>query len=231
MNKFILSVVFFVSLSSLLQAQNEQVQLADSLIKRSQQFSQSLQYDSSLYYQKKALPIYLENELMYKYYLTQTQIAYSLAKAQQIQPALDLLGEVEVKVKEDTSLNLLAEVKRNEAIVYETVGNFEKAIALYPIIQFLMNQMGYGRGMMTPSVYAKTTVDTLLGTRYADLMEIYLKIKYSNESLTSEEEAFVHDFYEDFQNKFRAKFSVANRLLNFLKVNRWFYYLINLNIT
>ena len=131
MNKFILSVVFFVSLSSLLQAQNEQVQLADSLIKRSQQFSQSLQYDSSLYYQKKALPIYLENELMYKYYLTQTQIAYSLAKAQQIQPALDLLGEVEVKVKEDTSLNLLAEVKRNEAIVYETVGNFEKAIALY----------------------------------------------------------------------------------------------------
>ncbi|MDW3195721.1 MAG: transglutaminase-like domain-containing protein [Cytophagales bacterium] len=107
----------------------------------------------------------------------------------------------------------------------------EKTIALYPIIQFLMNQMGYGRGLMTPSVYAKATVDTLLGTRYTDLMEIYLKIKYSNENLTSEEEAFVHDFYEDFQKKFRVKFSVGSRLLNFLKVNRWFYYLINLNIT
>lgn len=107
----------------------------------------------------------------------------------------------------------------------------EKAIALYPIIQFLMNQMGYGRGMMTPSVYAKTTVDALLGTRYGDLMEIYLKIKYSNESLTSEEEALVHDFYGEFRKKFRTKFSFGERLLNFLKVNRWFYYLNNLNIT
>ena len=131
MNKFIVSVVFFVSLSSLLQAQNEQVQLADSLIKKSQDFAQSFQHDSALYYQEKALPLYEQAGLMEKYYLTQTQMAYSLAKSQRIQPALDLLAQVEEKAKADPSLNILAEVKRNEAIVYETTGNFGKAISLY----------------------------------------------------------------------------------------------------
>lgn len=106
-----------------------------------------------------------------------------------------------------------------------------KVVALYPLIQFLMNQMGYGRGASTPSVYAQNTVDTLLGTRYADLMKIYLKIKYSDEALTAEEASFIDGFYADFQEKFNAEFSVGTRVLNFLKVNRWFYYLINLNIT
>ncbi len=107
----------------------------------------------------------------------------------------------------------------------------EQVVALYPLIQFLMNQMGYGRGATTPAVYAEQTVDSMLGTRFAELMTIYLKIKYSQEPLTQEEEAFVNEFYPSFKLKFRNNFSVGKRMVNFLKVNRWFYYLINLNIT
>ena len=107
----------------------------------------------------------------------------------------------------------------------------EKAIALYPLIQFLMNQMGYGRGAMTPSAYAEQTVDSMLGTRFAELMKIYLKIKYSQEALNEEEEAFVNEFCSSFEQKFRNTFTPGRRIVNFFKVNRWFYYLINLNIT
>lgn len=107
----------------------------------------------------------------------------------------------------------------------------DQAIALYPLIQFLMNQMGHGRGAMTPATYAEKTVDAMMGTRFAELMKIYLKIKYSTEALTTDEEAFVNDFYPSFEEKFRSAFPVGKRFVNFLKVNRWFYYLINLNIT
>lgn len=107
----------------------------------------------------------------------------------------------------------------------------EKVVALYPLIQFILNQMGHGRGAMTPSVYAEQTVDSMMGTRFAELMTIYLKIKYSRETLTTDEEAFVTSFYPSFEEKFRGVFPAGKRFLNFLKVNRWFYYLINLNIT
>ena len=106
----------------------------------------------------------------------------------------------------------------------------DRAIALYPLIHFLMNQMGYGRGVQTPSVYAEKTVDSMLGTRFADLMTIYLKIKYSNEALSPEEVEFVNDFYPVFEERFRSNFPAGKRMVGFLKVNRWFYYLINLNI-
>ena len=102
---------------------------------------------------------------------------------------------------------------------------------MYPLIQFVMNQMGHGRGATTPAVYAEQTVDALLGTQFAELMKIYLKIKYSNEALTSDEVVFVQEFYPSFEEKFRAFFPAGKRLVNFLKVNRWFYYLINLNIS
>ncbi|NQZ78872.1 MAG: transglutaminase domain-containing protein, partial [Ekhidna sp.] len=110
-------------------------------------------------------------------------------------------------------------------------GNREQVIAMYPLIQFVMNQMGHGRGATTPAVYAEQTVDALLGTQFAELMKIYLKIKYSNEALTSDEVVFVQEFYPSFEEKFRAFFPAGKRLVNFLKVNRWFYYLINLNIS
>jgi len=121
-------------------------------------------------------------------------------------------------------LILKSKVKRSGTIE-------EKANALYPLVQFLMNQMGYGRGTATPAAYAKQTVDAILGTQFAALMDVYLKIKYSQEALTSEEEETVNGFYPSFVENFRSNFPTGNRFLNFLKVNRWFYYLINLNIS
>lgn len=107
----------------------------------------------------------------------------------------------------------------------------EKAVALYPLVQFLMNQMGYGRGTMTPAAYAEQIVDSKLGTNFGQLMDIYLKIKYSREELTQDEENTVNEFYPSFKTRFRSSFPPGKRFLNFLKVNRWFYYLINLNIS
>ncbi|MEP5612043.1 MAG: transglutaminase-like domain-containing protein [Cyclobacteriaceae bacterium] len=106
-----------------------------------------------------------------------------------------------------------------------------KAIAVYPVVQFILNQMGKGRGTMTPMVYAESTVDPMLGTNFAELMKVYLKIKYSNEELTASEEKLINDFYPSFEEKLKTAFPAGKRFGNFLKVNRWFYYLINLNIS
>ncbi|MEM0940621.1 MAG: transglutaminase-like domain-containing protein [Bacteroidota bacterium] len=106
-----------------------------------------------------------------------------------------------------------------------------KAVALYSLVQFMMNQMGYGRGYLTPAVYAEKTVDLMLKTNFSELMQIFLKIKYSKETLSMAEKEVVDNFYSSFEEKFRAAFPAAKRFLNFLKVNRWFYYLINLNIS
>ena len=106
-----------------------------------------------------------------------------------------------------------------------------RVVAIYPLVQFIMNQMGNGRGAMTPMAYAENTVDPMLGTNFAELMKVYLKIKYSNEELTTDEEEIINDFYPSFEEKLSVVFPIGKRSLNFLKVNRWFYYLINLNIS
>ncbi len=106
-----------------------------------------------------------------------------------------------------------------------------RAIAVYPLVQFIMNQMGYGRGPMTPTVYAENTVDPLLGTNFTELMKVYLKIKYSKEELSSQDEDVINNFYPSFEENLKAVFPTGTRFWNFLKVNRWFNYLINLNIS
>ncbi|MEM9895640.1 MAG: transglutaminase-like domain-containing protein [Bacteroidota bacterium] len=111
----------------------------------------------------------------------------------------------------------------------QSAGNAtDKSIALYSLVQFSMNQIGYGRGSQTPAAYAKEIVDKKLNSNFSEIIAIYLKVKYSKEALSSSEEQAIEVFYEEFTKQYRERFNTSARALSLLKINRWFYYLINL---
>ena len=107
----------------------------------------------------------------------------------------------------------------------------ELALAIYKHLHFVLNQMGVGRGSVTPLVYAADKVDPQFQTNMAAFIEAYLKLKYSQEKLTEEETTIIKEFYPNFNDKVLSKYSARDKFLNFLKTNRWFYYLLNLNLT
>ena len=55
-------------------------------------------------------------------------------------------------------------------------------------------------------------------------MLIYLKEKFANQMLSSEEIRFVGSFYDNFENTLKKQFRLKTRIYYFLHVNRYVKY-------
>ena len=129
---------------------------------------------------------------------------------------------------------LLAAPSLHNAILLNLAKNREnvsdQAVSIYRHLHFVLNQLGIGRGNTTPMVYAAEKIDPKFGTNMESFVDTYLKIKYSNEALSKEEAESIRHFYPEFYDKVMSNYNLKEKVLSFLKVNRWFYFLLNLNL-
>ena len=96
----------------------------------------------------------------------------------------------------------------------------QKAYYSYLASTFYLNQMGYVRNEMPPAQYAKEKIDPRFGTSFFAFMNVYLKTKYSNESLTLSEQNIINLFYKPFYNKVKKQLSFKERFSKFLNFYR-----------
>jgi len=107
----------------------------------------------------------------------------------------------------------------------------EQAVSIYKHMHFILNQMGIGRGNSTPMNYAMEKVDPKFGTNLEAFIAIYLKLKYSKETLSDDEMQGIKSFYPGFNNTILKAYTRKEKTLAFLKINRWIYFLLNLNLS
>jgi transglutaminase-like putative cysteine protease len=95
-----------------------------------------------------------------------------------------------------------------------------KKEAYYPYraAMFLMYQMGYFRNELTPFQYAGQVIDKNLGTSFEAFTATYLKVKYANQELTSEDSQRILTFYAPFEQAIKSKISFRKRLLHFMNI-------------
>jgi transglutaminase-like putative cysteine protease len=95
-----------------------------------------------------------------------------------------------------------------------------KREAYYPYraAMFLMYQMGYFRNEMTPLQYAGQVIDKNLGTSFEAFTATYLKVKYANQELTSEDSQRIITFFTPFEQAVKSKISFKKRLLHFMNI-------------
>jgi hypothetical protein len=88
----------------------------------------------------------------------------------------------------------------------------------YRAAMFLMYQMGYFRNELTPLQYAGQVIDKNLGTSFEAFTATYLKVKYANQELTSEDSQRILTFYTPFEQAIRSKISFKKRLSHFMNI-------------
>lgn len=91
-----------------------------------------------------------------------------------------------------------------------------KAYFAYRAAQFYLHQIGYFRQDMTPMQYASKYIDAELGTQFTAFMNVYLKQKYANQPLTSQEQNIVRQFLSTFIEQVRSKTTAKGRITGFL---------------
>jgi transglutaminase-like putative cysteine protease len=87
----------------------------------------------------------------------------------------------------------------------------------YRAATFILNQMGYKRGTLTPLKFAGQ-VDKELGTMFETFTAIYLRAKYAGQALNTEEIQRVMSFYTPFEQAVKAKFTFRQRLCRFMNI-------------
>ncbi|WP_323787507.1 transglutaminase-like domain-containing protein [Psychroserpens sp.] len=118
---------------------------------------------------------------------------------------------------------LSRKAKNNNSIVDLSEVNYKNA-------HFVLNQMGMPRGYQTPMVYARDRIDPKFGTHFEAFINIYQKLKYSDDELTQDEGDLVRNFHSDFNQKVLSKYTKSERFFNFIKPNKWIHYMLNLNL-
>lgn len=118
---------------------------------------------------------------------------------------------------------LSKKAKNNNSIVSLSEVNYKNA-------HFVLNQMGIPRGYQTPMVYARDRIDPKFGTHFEAFIQIYQKLKYSDDELTQDEVDLVRGFHADFNQKVLSQYSKSERFINFIKPNKWIHYMLNLNL-
>ncbi|MDR0386382.1 MAG: transglutaminase-like domain-containing protein [Prevotellaceae bacterium] len=88
----------------------------------------------------------------------------------------------------------------------------------YRAAMFLMHQMGYFRNDLTPLQYAGQVIDKNFGTLFEAFTAIYLKVKYANQELTSEDSQRIIAFYMPFEQAVMSKISRKKRVLHFMNI-------------
>ncbi|MBK6818304.1 MAG: hypothetical protein IPG85_01305 [Bacteroidetes bacterium] len=103
----------------------------------------------------------------------------------------------------------------------------EKAYYTYKSATFLLNQLQVDRLDSTPFYFAKHKVDTQFNTDFTSFMIVYLKSKYANQVLNTQDETIIHQFFKPFEQKIKSHYKFTQRISRFLNLNQFvrFYHL------
>ncbi len=116
-----------------------------------------------------------------------------------------------------------------EAILQYFIARYNRAKAdkdkpywAYRAATYYLHMAGMFRGAHTPMQYAREVVDPQLGTSFTGFMNVYLKIKYAKQNLTTAEQQFVNVFLKPFLQTARKKIKFKKRFFGFLNPIRSF---------
>jgi hypothetical protein len=99
-----------------------------------------------------------------------------------------------------------------------------KAYYNYKASTLLLHMLKVDRSTMTQWQFAKNVVDQKFGTEYAMFMNLYLKLKYANQSLSASEQNRLVQFFKPFEQKVKSHYSWYQRSLSFLNFNTFVKY-------
>jgi hypothetical protein len=95
---------------------------------------------------------------------------------------------------------------------------------------YYLNQLGITRDNMSPQQFAGV-IDKQIGSNFNSFTDVYQKVKYSNMSLTTNEEATVQKFYEPFKEQVRNTIPFKKRFGNFLNIYHTLHFFTNKKIS
>lgn len=113
-------------------------------------------------------------------------------------------------------------IKHNNSKAYD-----QKAYWAYKCVTYYLHMIGINRGDKTPMQYAQQTVAPLLGASFTSFMNVYLKQKYAQQGLTSQEKRIVDGFVTPFVKQARSKTKTVERMKGFLNPFRMTAYFYN----
>ncbi len=99
-----------------------------------------------------------------------------------------------------------------------------KAYYNYKASTLLLHMLKVDRSTMTQWQFAKNVVDQKFGTEYAIFMNLYLKLKYANQSLSASEQNRLVQFFKPFEQKVKSHYRWYQRCLSFLNLNTFVKY-------
>lgn len=95
----------------------------------------------------------------------------------------------------------------------------QKSYFMYRSSALYLHQLGLQRGSLTPYKYASDIVDPKFQVSYVKFITLYLKLKYSNQVLSSSETEFITKFYPAFIQKLKKQTKVSKRIFGFMNIN------------
>jgi hypothetical protein len=96
----------------------------------------------------------------------------------------------------------------------------QKAYWSYISATYYLNQLGRTRGEISPAIFASDKIDPEFNTNFALFMNVYLKNKYSKETLTNTQQQIIQNFYIPFYKKVKSKVSFKEHTAKFLNFYR-----------
>ncbi len=93
----------------------------------------------------------------------------------------------------------------------------KKAFKTYRVTMYYLNQLGYFRTNQGPQQYARS-IDAEFATNFEQFSNIYQKLKYSTQPLTSAETSMVVSFFKPFRRKIRSKLPWHTRIVRFYNI-------------
>jgi hypothetical protein len=85
---------------------------------------------------------------------------------------------------------------------------------------YYLNQMGYERGSLSSSQFARDVVDPRFGTSFNKFMNTFLKTKYSRQALDNYDAKVINEHYPAFYTKVKSSIPGKSRFGNWMNFYR-----------
>jgi transglutaminase-like putative cysteine protease len=95
-----------------------------------------------------------------------------------------------------------------------------KAYWSYTSAMFYLNQLGYERENLSPLQFANDKIDPYFKTDLSAFIQVYLKNKYSSQSLLTWEEKIINIFYPEFESAVKNQIPFKQRFSKFFNFYR-----------
>jgi 4-amino-4-deoxy-L-arabinose transferase-like glycosyltransferase len=90
----------------------------------------------------------------------------------------------------------------------------------YHAMMFYLHQMGIERQQQSPLQFARQQVDARFGTRLAEYVNVYLKLKYARQPLTDREAVLANTVYAEVLQQVSTKLKPGYRFSHFINLRR-----------